>query len=98
MPHNLREFVYPAPRTGLRERLLAIEVTDDDALVEVLYVQPEATEGVRGIDFSQFAAYVARHDDPLSRTFASHLLKWRAVAGSSEPIDVSALVASLPAE
>jgi len=85
MPHDLRDFVYPAPRVGLTQRLGAIQVTDEDALVEVLYVQPEATEGVRGIDFAQFAAYVARHDDPLSRAFASHLLKWRSVAGGSEP-------------
>lgn len=53
--------------------------------MEVLYVQPEATEGVRGIDFAQFAAYVARHDDHLSQAFASYLLKWRSVAGGSEP-------------
>jgi hypothetical protein len=85
MPADLREFVYPAPRVGLTQRLREIRVTDDDAVVEVLYVQPEATEDVRGIDFARFAAYVARFDDPLSRAFASHLLKWRSVAGSSEP-------------
>ena len=86
LPLDLRQFIYPTPRMGLGQRLSAIRVTGADSLVEVLYVEPEMTEGVRSIDFSRFAAYVARHDDPLSRTFADHLLRWRAAAGSSEPI------------
>lgn len=57
-----------------------------DSVVEVWYVQPEATEGVRAIDFAQFAEYVGRHADPVSQAFAAHLVKWRASAGSCEPI------------
>lgn len=86
LPLDLREYVYPTPRLGLSQRLRAVRVTGVDSLIEVLYVQPEVTEGVRCIDFSRFSEYVARHDDPLSQTFARHLLRWRAPAGSCEPL------------
>ena len=87
VPHELRGLVYPEPRLGseLTGRLAEIQVTAADAMVDVIYVQPEGTEGVRCIDFRQFAEYVARHDDPLSQVFAQHLLRWRVEAGSCEP-------------
>lgn len=85
-PEDLRQFVYPSPRVGLSARLAAIQAAGLDSAVEVIYVQPETTPGVRAIDFAQFAEFVGRHPDPLSQTFAAHLLKWRAEAGSSEPL------------
>lgn len=87
LPTDLRQFIYPTPRGAeLTQRLSAIRVTEADSLVEILYVQPKVTEGVRCIDFQRFAEYVARHPDPLSQAFASHLLRWQAAAGSSEPL------------
>jgi hypothetical protein len=77
MPHDLAEFAYPVPRPGLRERLDEIRVTTAEALVDVLYVRPAATEGERCITFRQFAEYVARHDDPLSQAFARYLQQSR---------------------
>jgi len=85
-PNDLRQFIYPSPRVGLSMRLAAIQAAGVDSVVEVIYVQPEVTEGVRVVDFAQFAEFVGRHPDPLSQTFAAHLLKWRAEAGSSEPL------------
>jgi hypothetical protein len=81
----LRAFIYPAPRVGLSERLAAAQVSGVDSVVDVVYVQPEATEGVRAIDFAQFAEYVGRHADPVSQRFAACLLMRRAAAGSCEP-------------
>ena len=86
MPDDIRAYLYPAPRPGLSQRLARIVPTGADASVEVLYVQPEATDGDRCIDFEQFAAFVDRHDDPLSRMFAAHLRRWRTPAGRVEPI------------
>lgn len=81
MPDDLRELIYPAPRPGLSERLQALRVTEVEATVEVLYVQPAATPGVHCIDFAQFAEYVARSRDPLSQAFARHLIRWCEPAG-----------------
>ena len=85
-PEDLRQFVYPSPRVGLSARLAAVQAAGLDSAVELIYVQPEATSGVRAIDFAQFAEFVGRYPVPLSQKFAAHLLKWRAEAGSSEPL------------
>ena len=84
-PADLREFVYPKPRPGLTKRLRQIEVAETNAEVEVWYIQPEATEGDRCIDFATFAAHVDNHDDPLSVLFAAHLRRWVVPAGSVAP-------------
>lgn len=84
-PDDLRQFLYPSLRNGFRDRLAAIRPAGVDSLVEVIYVQPRATAGVRAIDFAVFAEFVARNPDPLSQSFAAHLLKWQAEAGSCEP-------------
>jgi hypothetical protein len=85
MPGDIREYLYPAPRVGLSERLRQVAPTATDSAVEVLYVQPEATEGNRCIDFERFAVFVEGHDDPLSRVFAAHLRKWKDAAGACVP-------------
>lgn len=87
LPADLQEFTYPEPRDGLRQRLASIAVSGADSQVEVIYVEPQATAGVRTIDFTQFAAYVARYEDPLSQAFAGHLLRWRTIAGSVAPFE-----------
>lgn len=70
LPPDLARHVYPAPAAGLLAQLERIEVGPDDPAIEIIYVQPEATEGDRCIDFARFA---------------EHLLKWRAIAGGTEP-------------
>lgn len=85
LPTDLASFVYPAPRPGLTDALRRIEVTPLDSAVDVIYLQPHATDGDRCIDFVQFADYVARFDDPLSKRFAEHLVLWRNAAGAVEP-------------
>ena len=68
------------------ERARAIEVLPTDARIEVVYVQPNASASeARVIDFERFAARVARHDDPLSQSFAAALLRWRSPAGRTRP-------------
>jgi len=85
MPADIRDFLYPAPRFGLTERLRHVVATDVESAVEVIYVQPAAAHGDRCIDFERFAVYVERHDDALSRLFAAHLRRWRDAAGASMP-------------
>ncbi len=85
MPGDIEEYLYPAPRPGLTERLRRVMPTTLDSPVEVLYVQPESTDGDRCIDFTRFAEYVGRYEDLLSKLFAAHLLKWREPAGTSPP-------------
>lgn len=85
MPEDIREYLYPNPRVGLSKHLALVVPTSLDSLIEVLYVQPEQTEGAGCIDFETFAEFVGRHDDPLSVTFAAHLRRWRDAAGTSVP-------------
>ncbi len=86
LPADLLDLVYPTARRGLRARQREIEVTVEahEFDIEVLYIQPRATKG-RCIDFEAFAAFVARHDDPVSSAFAAHLKRWTAPAGSPRP-------------
>jgi len=85
LPSELRSHVYPNPRSGLLSHLKRIVVAAEDPVIEVIYIQPEATDGDNCIDFARFAEHVGRHPDPFSRCFAEHLLRWKTVAGSSEP-------------
>lgn len=85
LPSDLESYVYPLPRPGLSARLQEVRVIDRVSTIEVLYVQPEKTEGDRCIDFETFAAYVQRFDDPVSQRFAERLLTWREPAGSIPP-------------
>jgi hypothetical protein len=85
LPADLEDYTHPRPRTGLASRLRSIEVAPVDSRVELLYVQPEATDGDRCIDFARFAECVGRHADPFSKRFAEHLQKWTSIAGSSRP-------------
>lgn len=85
LPADLGEHLFSSPpRRGRRTKLKQIAVCPIDAPVEVLYVQPDK-DGDRCIDFDTFAAHVGRFDDPLSRRFAEHLLRWRVAAGTCVP-------------
>ena len=85
MPTDLGEFLHPKRKAGLTERLAMVAVTDLDPPVEVLYVQPTPRGDEACVDFARFAEFVERHDDPLSRVFATHLRKWRDAAGACVP-------------
>lgn len=85
LPSGLANHIYPTPHPGVLARLEEITVAPIESEVEVVYVQPEASDGERCIDFARFAEYVGRHCDPFSTRFAEHLHRWRAKAGSHEP-------------
>ena len=82
VPPDLHDLLYPRPRPGLSKRLAAIEVTDINPIVEVHYIQPLRTDDDLCVDFETFASYVEDHDDPMSKLFAHHLLRWVDAAGS----------------
>lgn len=84
LPTDLADYIHPAPRVGLTARLNQIEVLLDST-VEVIYVQPEAVDGDRCIDFARFADFVGRHPDPVSQRFSQHLRRWCSVAGACLP-------------
>jgi hypothetical protein len=86
LPSDLRGHIYPVPHPRVLSRLAGIAVAEGDPAVEVIYIQPQATDGDRCIDFARVAEYVGRQSDPFSRRFAEHLVLWTAVAGSREPI------------
>ncbi len=85
LPDDLDAYLYPSPRNGLTERLRAIRVTDLNPQIDVIYVQPERTEGDVCIDFAEMAEHVGRRADPLGQAFARHLRRWRVVAGTTPP-------------
>ena len=86
LPEDLEDYLYPQPRPGLTSRLrqVAVEVKHPGPSIEVIYLQPQETEGVFCIDFTTFAAYVDRFDDPVSREFSVALRRWAEVRAGSE--------------
>ncbi len=85
-PPDLAGHLYPVVRPDVLSHLEEIVVEQHDPAIDVLYLQPEATDGDRCIDFARFAHHVGRHSDPFSQRFAEHLVRWRGVAGNHEPI------------
>jgi hypothetical protein len=84
LPEDLESFIFPEPRPGMTKRLREISVGAHRPQLEVIFVQPLASESARCIDFATFARHVARHDDPLSKRFSESLLRWCSPAGSLE--------------
>jgi hypothetical protein len=41
--------------------------------------------GEQVIDFEEFGTHVERHDDPVSKLFASSLRRWVVLAGEESP-------------
>jgi len=87
LPDGLDEHLWPKVRSGLGRLLREVEVTvgDDEFAVEVVYVQPEGSEGDSCIDFDDFAGHVDRFDDPVSKAFAASLRGWVGRAGGVRP-------------
>jgi len=88
LPADMEDYLYPRARPGLTERLrqVTVEVQDPGPTLNVIYIQPQATDGARCIDFSTFATYVEQFDDPVSREFSAALRRWAEVrAGSTSP-------------
>ena len=63
---------------------LTVTIEPGEFTIEVLYIEPVST-GKNSIGFAQVAELVSRHDDPLSRAFAAHLLRWVEPAGTVRP-------------
>lgn len=90
MPDDIREYLYPRVVPGLSARLRQIQPSAVDSTVEVWFIQPGPCGDDRCpnvVDFSRFAEFVERHDDPLSRVFGAHLRKWKDAAGACVPAD-----------
>ena len=88
LPVDLEDYLYPRARPGLTERLrqVAVKVKPPGSSIEVIYIQPNETEGVRCVDFNTFATYVEQFDDPVSREFCAALRRWaEGRAGSTSP-------------
>ncbi len=85
LPPDLKRHIFPVPDANLLAALEAVVVEPADPEIEVIYIQPNATDGGRCIDFATFAQYVGRHSDPFSRRFAEHLVLWKTAAGAAEP-------------
>jgi hypothetical protein len=85
IPADLASYIYPSPKPGVLAQVERITVAQHNPPIEVIYVQPKATDADRCIDFTRFAEQVRRHGDPFSIRFADHLLAWRALAGAREP-------------
>lgn len=76
------QYIFPDSRQGLTQKLREISVGVHRPKLEVLFVQPFASESDRCIDFETFARYVGAHGDPLRRRFGESLLRWRSSAGT----------------
>jgi hypothetical protein len=76
LPEALRACVYAQPPVGYSKLIQKIEVTIDDAPLDIVYVQPRAAEGEVCIGLTEFAQVVARHPDPMSQRFAQSLRGW----------------------
>lgn len=88
IPPETCDFLYPKPRQGLTRCLQRIEVTALAPAIEVLYLQPVATDEPGCLGFEKLAAYVRQFSDPFSQRFAEHLLVWTEAAGASHPTTV----------
>lgn len=86
LPSDIWTYMAHEPDPRLLSQLEQIVVSADDPAVEVIYIQPEATQGDRCIDFATFADHVGSHTDPFSKMFAEHLRKWRSLAGAQQPV------------
>lgn len=56
-----------------------------DTRLQVVYVKPKPGGRETVIDLTMSHDVVAQHDDPISKVFAEHLLKWRDTAGDRRP-------------
>jgi hypothetical protein len=86
-PPALRAHTYPQVRQGVTAALRAVEnVTPrGQTRVEVVYLQPEAEEGVNAIDFAALAAYARRQEDGIGPLLAGYLGRWQEAAGAVDP-------------
>jgi hypothetical protein len=86
IPGTLAEHTHPELLSGRGKLVERIVVAPVESSIEVLYVQPEVTEGDRCIDFAAFADHVGGHADPFSQRFAAALRGWRTAAGLDAPV------------
>jgi hypothetical protein len=88
LPSDLPSYLYPAPRRGLGKRWRAITLANRAPVIEVLYVQPRSDGDARCIGFDSVIEHVLRHDDPVSRLFATYLERWREGAATAAPVEL----------
>jgi hypothetical protein len=77
LPARLRDFAAGANLAGINEASREVEVTCPASECRVVYLQPRG-EGEDVLNFEEFAAVVAAHEDPVSQRFAESLRRWSA--------------------
>ena len=89
LPDELEERVFTTPRRGVKKAFAAIEVTELDAPVDIIYLQPTLPKNPGDetyILFPQFAEFVGQFPDEFSQLFAESLQVWASTpAGSVRP-------------
>lgn len=85
LPPKLAEHLFPHVQPGVSQLLADIVVEPVDPGIDVVYLQPNASEQDATISFQAFAECLQDRTDPLSRLFREHLLRWRGVAGCERP-------------
>ena len=79
--------MFPRRKVGVTALLNQVRVRlgDGQLPLSVIYIQPLDDGGDQVVTFTRFAAYLERHDDPVSRRFRESLLRWTSVAGAASP-------------
>ena len=85
LPAELGEHLYPETRPNITALLGDITISPVEADIEVIYLQPNATDRDATISFEFFAERLAERTDALSQVFAEHLVKWQLPAGDRPP-------------
>jgi hypothetical protein len=85
---EVRDYLYPTVRTGLRARLAATEVIAKNVEIRVIYIQPHKANDVSAencIDFDEVIEHLKTYNDDFSKMFADHLKRCKEKAGDCEP-------------
>lgn len=86
LPAELEAHLYPHVRPGVDAQLAATRVADRDPPIDVLYLQPGATDGDRCLTFPEAARHLRTTTEPLACRLADLLESWAGEkAGARQP-------------
>jgi hypothetical protein len=88
IPLAMNEIMAHSNLQGANEVSRQIEVTAHTGTPVIVYVQPSGA-GPGIISFQEFAEIVRRHEDPVSRRFASSMCEWAAFEAGERPANNS---------
>jgi hypothetical protein len=84
IPVDMKEIMARRGLQGATEASRRIEITTQATDTMIMYVQPNG-DGRDIISFTEFAAVVRRHDDPMSQRFTSSLCEWAEIQAGEKP-------------